>query len=251
MADAEFQLDFGSVYVVGSIGSSGDLLDSTATKALHSCDIAEIRLDLLRLEGGEIDPTSWSHLAGFPLLFTARRLEEGGAGALDAETRMAMLMRILDEAALIDIEVASIGEMTPLIELLGSRGIPWIASYHDFQRLPDRATLEAAKNLAIEAGATVFKAAAFLSTPHDIATLTDFQLDPHEIPVSTMGMGPLAPVSRLLCAQAGSILNYGYLGKTATAPGQWDCALLKTAISRLSSIKNQHTLTDHIHRCIG
>jgi 3-dehydroquinate dehydratase-1 len=49
-----------------------------------------------------------------------------------------------------------------------------------------------------------------------------------------MGMGPLAPVSRLLCAQCGSVLNYGFLGETATAPGQWDSALLKTAIARLA-----------------
>jgi 3-dehydroquinate dehydratase-1 len=50
-----------------------------------------------------------------------------------------------------------------------------------------------------------------------------------------MGMGPLAPVSRLLCAQCGSVLNYGYLGKTATAPGQWDAAFLKQAIGRLAT----------------
>ena len=238
MADAEFQLDHGSTYVVGSIGSSVDLLNSTAAKALISCDIAEIRLDLLRAETGKIDPAAWSHLAGFPLLFTARRAEEGGAGALDAGFRMAMLMEILDDATLVDIEVASIGEMTPLLELLRHRGIPWIASYHDFKKLPDRTVLETAKALAIDAGATVFKAAAFLSSPQELATLADFQLSPHEIPVSTMGMGSLAPVSRLLCAQAGSILNYGYLGNTATAPGQWDCALLKSAINRLSPIKN-------------
>ena len=60
--------------------------------------------------------------------------------------------------------------------------------------------------------------------PADLARLADFQLADHGIPVATMGMGPLAPVSRLLCAQCGSVLNYGYLGKTPTAPGQWDAA---------------------------
>jgi 3-dehydroquinate dehydratase len=52
-----------------------------------------------------------------------------------------------------------------------------------------------------------------------------------------MGMGPLAPVSRLLCAQSGSLLNYGYLGTTATAPGQWDAALLRQAIARLAPFR--------------
>jgi len=41
----------------------------------------------------------------------------------------------------------------------------------------------------------------------------------------------------LLCAQCGSLFNYGYLGNTATAPGQWDSALLKTAIERLEIFK--------------
>jgi 3-dehydroquinate dehydratase len=30
------------------------------------------------------------------------------------------------------------------------------------------------------------------------------------------------------------VLNYGYLGETPTAPGQWDAAFLKQAIARLA-----------------
>ena len=236
MAGAEFQLDDGSNHVVGSLGGASDLLDLTTDAVRNSCDLVEIRLDLLLAESSGINPACWSHLADFPLLFTCRRGDEGGAGALDAGSRVALLTEILDHATLIDIEVASIGEMAPLLEVLRVRGIPWIASFHDFSKLPDSATLRKAEQLAIEAGASVFKAAAMLGSPQDLATLADFQLAQHDIPVSTMGMGALAPVSRLLCAQAGSVLNYGYLGKTATAPGQWDCGLLKTAISRLQRI---------------
>ncbi len=50
-------------------------------------------------------------------------------------------------------------------------------------------------------------------------------------------MGPLAAVSRLLCAQCGSVLNYGYLGKEATAPGQWAAGALKEAIARLEPLR--------------
>ena len=46
-----------------------------------------------------------------------------------------------------------------------------------------------------------------------------------------MGMGPLAPASRLLAAQCGSLLNYGYLGTGSTAPGQWPARLLKEALA--------------------
>jgi 3-dehydroquinate dehydratase-1 len=181
-----------------------------------------------------VDGVAWRHLAGIPLLFTARRGDEGGSGDLSAAARSTLLESALDHAACIDIEVASIPEMTELLEILMFRGIPWIASFHDFGKLSDSAVLADAALQAVDAGAAVFKVAAMLHSPADMARLADFQLADHGIPVATMGMGPLAPVSRLLCAQCGSVLNYGYLGETPTAPGQWDAGSLKQAIARLA-----------------
>jgi 3-dehydroquinate dehydratase-1 len=96
--------------------------------------------------------------------------------------------------------------------------------------------LEAAAQQARAAGAAAFKVAARVDSPADVARLAEFQRSDQGLPLATMGMGPLAPVSRLLCAQYGSVLNYGYLGETPTAPGQWDCGLLKQAIARLAPL---------------
>lgn len=234
MAHAENRPDNRQARVVGSFGSLQDLQKSSAVGVREACDLAEIRLDLLSSDDGRIEGVPWSHLAEVPLLFTARRMEEGGALPLTAEIRMNLLRDTLDHAAWIDVEVASMLGMEELLAELAGRRIPWIASYHDFHRLPPTADLEQAAQRAKDAGASVFKAAAKLHSPADLARLAEFQLADHGLPVSTMGMGPLAPVSRLLCAQCGSVLNYGFLGETATAPGQWDSALLKTAISRLA-----------------
>jgi 3-dehydroquinate dehydratase-1 len=219
--------------VVGSFGSVQDLQKSYDLAVHQSCDIAEIRLDLLASNPNGVEQAWWSHLVTTPLLFTARRAEEGGANSLDANARIELLQNAIQGAAWVDVEVASIGEMASFLDEIKSVGTPWIASYHDFKRLPPTAELEVAAKRARDAGATIFKAAAKLDSPADLARLAEFQLADHGIPVATMGMGLLAPVSRLLCAQCGSLLNYGYLGDTATAPGQWDSALLKTAISRL------------------
>jgi 3-dehydroquinate dehydratase-1 len=237
MSHVEFLLKEPRPRVVGSLGSSLDLRETSALAVRESCDLAEIRLDLLHAEDTKTDRTRWSHLSEIPLLFTARRFEEGGALAIGPDARMSLLRGALDQAALIDIEVASIREMGALLEELAERQIPWIASYHDFNKLPATAALEDAARQAKDAGAAVFKAAAQLASPADLARLADFQLADHGIPVATMGMGPLAPVSRLLCAQSGSLLNYGYLGTTATAPGQWDAALLRQAIARLAPFR--------------
>lgn len=238
MAQVSFQLNPDSPKFVGSFGNLADLRSSRLENLQQACDIVEIRLDLLFTESGEINSADWAHLAGIPLLFTARRSEEGGAGHLDALARSALLMEILDEAAIIDIEVASIGEMSSILNLVRARDIPWIASFHDFTGLPDLSVLMKAEMMAHDAGASVFKVAALLDSIEDLARLADYQRKDHPLPVSTMGMGALAPVSRLLNTQCGSILNYGYLGKTPTAPGQWDCALLKTTASRLVPLKN-------------
>lgn len=230
MARAEFQLAIGQPKVVGSFGSPDDLRESTADEVRQACDLAEIRLDLLIAAGGTAESPQWLHLPEIPLLFTARRIEEGGALALSPAERIGLLETALGHAACIDIEVASIDDMGGLLAKLT---IPWIASFHDFEKLPPTSVLEAAAKRAKDAGAAAFKAAAKLGGTADLARLADFQLADHGLPVATMGMGPLAPVSRLLCAQCGSVLNYGYLGKTPTAPGQWDAASLRPAIARL------------------
>lgn len=220
--------------VVGSLGHAADLRNACFASVRDACDVVEIRLDLLVAEGTPITPALWQNFREMPLLFTARRLEEGGALPLSTAARIALIQSVLSDAAWIDIEVASIGEMAGLVTELAARKLPWIASFHDFAKLPDDATLRAAVEHTKTAGAAMFKLAAQLTSPADVARLAEFQLTDHGLPVSTMGMGPLAPVSRLLCAQCGSHFNYGYLGNTATAPGQWDGFLLKTAISRLA-----------------
>ena len=232
MAHAAFPLTHPRPQVVGSIGSSADLAALVPSAVRSACDLVEIRLDLLSTPAAS--PPPWRHLLESPLIFTARRADEGGGGsALSAAERMALLEPLLAQAAWLDIEVASIGEMRPLLAELATRGIPWLASFHDFAALPATAVLEEAARRARDAGAGAFKAAARLHQVEDLARLAQFQLADHGLPVATMGMGPLAAVSRLLCAQCGSVLNYGYLGHTATAPGQWDAALLKQAIARL------------------
>ncbi len=232
MARADFKLVGRGPAVVGSFGCAAALRDSSLAIVQAECDIAEIRLDLLAAEGAETGHKAWQHLAGFPLLFTARRQDEGGALALDAKARLALLGPAIAHASLIDVEVASISEMSELLD--GS--VPWVASMHDFEKPPQRHLLEAALQTAVEAGAACFKVAAMMRSTADIVALAEFQSAAHAIPVATMGMGPLAPVSRLLCAQYGSVLNYGFIGATPTAPGQWDAALLKRAIARSTII---------------
>ncbi|OYV06374.1 MAG: hypothetical protein CFE26_06655 [Verrucomicrobiales bacterium VVV1] len=236
MVSRLLRFESGRPAVVGSIGNAAVLQDVSLEDAHAACDIVEIRLDGLAAENA-LDRRNWQHLVGIPLLFTARRQEEGGMLPSTADERAAWLEVAMEDAAAIDIEVASLLEMSGIVSKILAKGVPLVASFHDFSSTPEPAVWEDRLAVARSHGASVFKAAARLHGLSDLQSLASFQAVDHGLPVAMMGMGPLAPVSRLLCAQHGSVLNYGYLGDLPTAPGQWSAAKLKGAIASLESIR--------------
>jgi 3-dehydroquinate dehydratase type I len=218
--------------VVGSFGKADCLADSRRPEVAAACDLVEVRLDLLGTGSDPAGPRPWSHLGEIPLLFTARRGDEGGAGDLNPRQRMDMLDPLLEEAALVDIELVSAPEMAATLARMRALGVPWIASWHDFEGRADSfARIPAMAEQAARAGAACFKAAVRLHAADDIERLTDLFARVDALPLSLMGMGPLAKESRLRCAAAGSVLNYGYLGDAPTAPGQCSAAELKAGIA--------------------
>ncbi len=226
--------------VVGSLGDLPTLSASDPAALVGACDLVEIRLDLLMAAGIRLEDRPWRHLGPVPLLFTARRPEEGGATGTTAEAREQALLDALPDAALVDVELASVAAMPRLGAALAEHGVPWLASHHDFSAVPAVAKLDALRSRAADAGACLFKVAAELGRqPAAIQVLAGFvqrAVAAPGPPVSAMGMGPLAPVSRLLLAQLGSVLNYGYLGSSPTAPGQWSARRLREAIAAVETL---------------
>jgi 3-dehydroquinate dehydratase-1 len=236
MSAPHFSFPNSQPLVVGSFGDPDSLSAATPASLALECDLAEIRLDLFSCEFSLQGPDLWSHLRGFPLLFTARCHAEGSPSDLSPELRKTLLKSALKDAALIDIEAAGIVEMAQLIDEMNALRIPWIASFHNFERLPTPEELMSRAKLTKEAGASAFKFAARIHRIDELPILANLQVHDFGLPVASMGMGVLAPVSRLLCAQSGSVLNYGYIGKTETAPGQWPAKLLRDGIRASCSL---------------
>ena len=112
-------------------------------------------------------------------------------------------------------------------------GVPVIASAHDFEKTPTLESLLEKEQAARALGADVAKFAFRLHCAEDM--MTGVQLMRRASGTTTaMGMGPLGAVSRLLYAQHGACLVYGYLGDTPTAPGQWSAALCRQSLDRLT-----------------
>jgi 3-dehydroquinate dehydratase-1 len=169
-----------------------------------------------------------------PRIITVRHASEGGAaGSMSAARRKKLYLDFLPVARFIDMELRWAGKMAGVIQAAKDSGIGVILSHHDFQRTPPLKKLQALAREAKRAGADIFKVATLACTPHELAVLIDFLgMEQERLPISAMGMGAYGKISRLALAQAGSCLNYGYLG-SPNASGQWPVAILKARIAEL------------------
>jgi 3-dehydroquinate dehydratase-1 len=113
-----------------------------------------------------------------------------------------------------------------------THGVELVLSHHDFRATPSPSRLETLQRSAQAAGADIFKVAALTSTPRDLSSLLSLLSNRSKLPLSVMGMGALGKVSRLVFAEAGSVLNYGYLDRP-NASGQWEATLLKQRLKEL------------------
>jgi 3-dehydroquinate dehydratase-1 len=228
----EFAPSLSHPAVVGTVHSAPSL--SAALKIrTGGCDWLELRVD-------NFFP---SQVAGLlcaapklriPRIVTVRHASEGGtAKGMTARERRGLYTDFLPVAGLVDIELRQARAMAAIIAQARAAGIGIILSYHDFRRTPGAAKLREMARRAREAGADIFKVATTAREPRDLATLIEFLADEKEKgPIAVMGMGRFGKVSRLVLAEAGSCLNYGYLGKP-NASGQWPVALLKARIAEL------------------
>ena len=216
--------------VAGAISEPAAL---AAPVSAGECDVIELRLDSLGT-GESVENFCQNPENRFPILLTARHPAEGGAGDLSTDERSTAFSALLDSASAIDIEIRSIEELSSVWSAAGERGITRVASFHDFEGTPAIDELIAKVHAAAAAGADIAKFAFQVAEPRGLAVVSALLRTDSPIPLSVMGMGPLAAASRVLAMQLGSVLNYGYLGDTPTAPGQWPARLLKDVLAASS-----------------
>lgn len=195
---------------------------TTASNELQkACDIVELRLDSL---GWEQDVTTFASQCPLPLLVTARGSQEGGANELTIAQRKLAYQTLLPYASLIDIELRDFPHFIEILEEARANKVIIVGSFHDFEKTP--ALDELLEKITVLAD--IHKFALHTNDHRDLGIL--LELLETESLVSVMGMGPLGSAARPLMGKAGSILNYGFLGDTPTAPGQWPAELLKRTL---------------------
>lgn len=215
--------------VVAAVHSPGAL--RCALKARPGeVDFLEIRVDNFAEDIGTLLPAL--PRLRVPLLITVRHPAEGGLNKLGFPRRRELYTQFLPYASLIDVELRSFEKLAGTIDEARRAGVKVIASVHHFHSTPSTASILRAIGQAHAAGADICKVAALADTPAALGQLLAVFGKKLPLPVSVMGMGRFGKISRLLLAQAGSVLNYGYLDRP-NASGQWEARTLKSRLAEL------------------
>jgi len=227
----EFSSSLSQPGVVGTVHSAASL-EAALRIRRPECDWLELRVDHFLPDLRELRRAAPK--LRVPLIITVRHPSEGGAAkGITSRERRELYLDFLDVAAAVDIELRQARAMSPVIAKAKAAAVGLILSHHDFQRTPAAAKLRDLARRARDAGADIFKVAATARDPRELARLIEFLADEKErLPLAVMGMGRHGKISRLVLADSGSCLNYGYLAK-ANASGQWPVAVLKERIAEL------------------
>lgn len=227
--NAQPRLSLSRPLVVGSV-SSAEAWQTACVAETLPCDVVELRADGLPAD------TDWAALAQKrccrPVLVTVRHESEGGLRSMDAAERVAIGRALLPMAAALDWEIARLEEAAELLAEARAAGVVTIASAHDFEQTPSLESLLEKEQHARSLGADVAKFAFRLHSAENMMTGVEL-LRRASGTTTVMGMGALGAVSRLLYAQHGACLVYGYLGDTPTAPGQWSAELCRRSLDAL------------------
>lgn len=216
--------------IVGTVHSPDSLRAALKLRA-HAVDLLELRVDHFA-----DDPATLLRAAPrlkAPLIVTVRHPAEGGKHGLAFARRRELYAQFLPWAAAIDVELRSVKSLQRTLGDARARGTRVIVSFHDFRATPGAARLTQIVRRAADAGADIVKIAARADTPAALHRLLGIFAAKNARPLSVMAMGAYGKVSRLLFAQAGSVLNYAFLG-TANASGQWSVADFRARLAEVS-----------------
>jgi len=198
-----------------------------------SCDIVEVRLDLIGAEAGDwVAECRRLQSLGVPVILTIRLAGEGGQWTGSEEERLRLFLAGAPVVSAMDLELRS-----DVLRLMSAPPKPVIVSYHDFERTPPLPALLAIVAEAARRGSVV-KIATLLQTADDVESLRQLLRQPWSVPLCVMGMGALGAETRVEFPRLGSSLTYGYLD-AAVAPGQVSAGELWQRLGR--SLPGSHT----------
>jgi len=183
-------------------------------------DAVEVRVDALLAEKvpvAEIEAAL--RKKKYPVLLTLRILAEGGQRAWKVAERRELFLRLLPHVEAIDVELATMRAMKPVIDEALHTRKTIVFSAHAIQKPATPAQVARWVGRFDPLPSTILKVASRIKSWHDLQQLAALLVNHPDWPLAVMGLGPYAGQSRAVLTALGSRLVYGYLDRAA-APGQ-------------------------------
>lgn len=213
----------GAPLVAVSFGDTDN--DNNAREAKEvGVDIAELRIDGFSRTDEEHVFAQVRAFVSIPLLATIRSAAEGGAWDGTEEERLALFRAVAPHVHAVDVELSSREILAEVIAAAHEHDTLAVVSFHDFDRTPGTAELEAVVAEAKAAGADLVKVSTMARSPEDLKRLAALLLTAGgDVPLTVIAMGAEGSASRVFFPGLGSRITYSFFGESF-APGQIDFA---------------------------
>ncbi|MCE0522069.1 MAG: type I 3-dehydroquinate dehydratase [Methylacidiphilales bacterium] len=204
--------------VLGTVTTLSGLRALTQKKL--PADAVEVRVDALLAEKVPVEKIEAALLKKkHPVLLTLRIPAEGGQVAWKVAERRSLFLRLLPNVEAIDVELATVRAMQPVIQAALRTGKTIVLSAHAIKKPASPAQVARWVGQFDPQPATILKVAARIKSWRDLQQLAALLVNHPDWPIAVMGLGPYAAQSRAALTALGSRLVYGYLDRAA-APGQ-------------------------------
>lgn len=180
-----------------------------------------------------------------PLLFTYRRMEEGGQSSIEENDLITLRKEVIEQsrAEIIDLEMfwfredqneENLNEYHNLMKQAKKRGARVLLSWHDFKETPDEDTLLGILRTQEKMGADLAKIATYAKTELDADRLMNASCKASQvlqIPHIAISMGNLGKRSRYDWKNSRSCITFAPV-HNPSAPGQLSLLELQSRLSK-------------------
>ena len=221
--------------VLGTVTTAAGL--RLLAKTSLPSDAIEVRVDALLAEKVPVEKIEEALRAKkHPVLLTLRIPPEGGQRAWKVKERRELYLRLLPLAEAIDVELATMRAMQPVIDEARRTGKTVVLSAHAILKPATAAQFSRWVGQFAPLPATILKIAARIQSWRDLQQLAALLVNHPDWHLAVMGLGPYAAQSRSVLTALGSRLAYGYLDKAA-APGQPSAAAVRKMVLAVRNLE--------------
>jgi len=199
-----------------------------------SADAIEVRVDALlakKVSKEKIEAALKKRQ--HPVLLTLRIPSEGGQRTWNVKERRELFLQLLPYVDAIDVELATMRVMQPVIDKARRTGKTVVLSAHAIRKPASPAQISRWVGEFDPQPRTILKVAAQIKAWRDLQQLAALLVNQPDWPVAVMGLGPYAAQSRSVLAALGSHFVYGYLDAPA-APGQPSVAAVRKMVAAVN-----------------